>query len=545
MGMRVLVFAWLCLLMLGNVRGLQQIHSRELGIADIPPCGLTCLLPSIADSGCGITDYQCQCGNTILAKRVSACMLANCTMEDALGFSQVQDDVCDLSEDSKSNTVLICTCVCYPLAIFFVTLRLVGKVMSKRVRLEDWIIVSSLILAAMPIACVVKMTTIGFGEHLWNLKPGQLLHSLRYFYIAWSTYVIVLAMMKASLIMFYLEIFPLKRVRIIAYIILGWIVINSLILFFLTIFNCRPVNAFWDRDIKGQCMNINALAFANSGTAIAQDIVLLIFPLVCIRQLKMQRARKFAVGLMFSIGTFGCIASIIRLQSLFTFEATLDPTWDYVPVTIWTEIELACGYVCVSLPAIRVLIGRVFHTSIFSSMARSRNTNDMATPQNSVPKQMPKAIPTQVKKKRQTVWMRLSAAAYKDSPGSPAAVAWPAGWSPRPWSGPQRTPTKSHQRLGSDHGSVCNFSHVRTCTPPVPDQTSRSGHDVELGIVPQPPSKAAACLSCGTDNGYLTALPTLGCLPDRNFSNTDLRRPVTSNSRWHKCSVWNRTAGQG
>lgn len=110
-------------------------------------------------------------------------------------------------------------------------------------------------------------------------------------------------MMKASLVMFYLEIFPAKKVHKIAYIILGWIIINSLVLFFLTIFNCWPAKAFWDRDIKGRCMDINALAFVHSGTAIAQDMVLLVFPLICIRELKMEWARKIAVGVMFSIGT--------------------------------------------------------------------------------------------------------------------------------------------------------------------------------------------------------------------------------------------------
>lgn len=125
----------------------------------------------------------------------------------------------------------------------------------------------------------------------------------RVVYIAWSVYVIVLGLIKASLAMFYLEIFPQRKPRVIAYIILGWIIVNSLILFFLTIFNCRPVNSFWNRNIKGQCMNINALAYSISGSAIAQDVVLLIFPLVCIRDLKMKRARKLAVGLMFSIGT--------------------------------------------------------------------------------------------------------------------------------------------------------------------------------------------------------------------------------------------------
>lgn len=237
----------------------------------------------------------------------------------------------------------------------------------------------------------------------------------------------------------------------------------------------------------------------------------------------------------------GCIATIVRLQSLLTFDTTMDPTWDYVPVTIWTEIEMACGYICVSLPAIRILMGRIFHTSLLSSLGRSRNTNDMISPQNSDPKPIAKAIPTPIKKKRQTIWMRLSAAVHKSSPGSPEA--WPVEWSPRPWAGPQRAPTRSHRRLGSGNRIVRDFSYVRTRTPPVPDRPTHFGHDVEMGVVPQPPSKAEACLSCGNDDGYLTALPTLGCLPDLNFSSTDLSRPSSSNSRWHKCSPRGRKDG--
>lgn len=123
-------------------------------------------------------------------------------------------------------------------------------------------------------------------------------------YIAESAYVVVLGLIKVSLIMFYLQIFDQSRnFRIAAYSILTFIIINNLIIFFLTIFSCKPVDFFWDRDLKGTCLDINALAYANSASAIIQDIVLLILPLAMISNLNMKRYRKIAVGLMFSIGT--------------------------------------------------------------------------------------------------------------------------------------------------------------------------------------------------------------------------------------------------
>ena len=122
-------------------------------------------------------------------------------------------------------------------------------------------------------------------------------------YIAWSTYIIVMGMLKCSLVLFYLDIFPTRRVRVMGYLVLGLIIVNTLVILFLTIFNCWPVNAFWDRDLKGRCLDINAIAFANSASSIAHDVILFIFPMFCIRNLKMESYRKLAVGLMFAIGT--------------------------------------------------------------------------------------------------------------------------------------------------------------------------------------------------------------------------------------------------
>lgn len=52
----------------------------------------------------------------------------------------------------------------------------------------------------------------------------------------------------------------------------------------------------------------------------------------------------------------GCVITIIRLHALSSFGISLDPTWDYTVVVIWTGAELAAGMVCASLPAVRQLL---------------------------------------------------------------------------------------------------------------------------------------------------------------------------------------------
>ncbi|KAH7394773.1 hypothetical protein BKA66DRAFT_409999 [Pyrenochaeta sp. MPI-SDFR-AT-0127] len=357
MGGRALITVVLSLMTFLNARALgSNLESRQLSLAEIPPCGIQCLFLTVPASGCGLEDFDCVCNNDGLTQTLAACMLANCTMADNLGTARVQADICNLSEESKRKEVFMYTGIVYSMAFLFVILRIAGKLVSKRLALDDWIVIAALLLAAVPLGCVLTMTKMGFGNHLWTLEDNTLLPILRFFFISWSTYVIVLGMIKVSLILFYLEIFKTRRFEISAYIILAYIIVNSLVIFFLTTFACTPVQSFWNQNIKGKCMDIQGLAYATSASAIVQDIMLLILPLVFIRNLQMKRYRKIAVGLMFTIGTFGCIATIIRLQTLLPFKISIDPTWDYVPLTVWTELELAAGFACVSLPSIRILI---------------------------------------------------------------------------------------------------------------------------------------------------------------------------------------------
>lgn len=83
---------------------------------------------------------------------------------------------------------------------------------------------------------------------------------------------------------------------------LGFIAVSSIIIQFLTIFACTPIQSFWDRDIKGKCLDIGAIGFANSALAILQDLVILIMPMPSLWKLQMKRWRKIAVAFMFAVG---------------------------------------------------------------------------------------------------------------------------------------------------------------------------------------------------------------------------------------------------
>ena len=121
-------------------------------------------------------------------------------------------------------------------------------------------------------------------------------------YIAWVTYVVVLAAVKIALLMLWIELFESPRVRTLSYLVMTWIGVNTLVIAFITIFNCWPVYFFWDKDLKGTFLDINAVSLASACSTIVQDFALFTFPLACHSKWKTQGCRKLGVGVMFLVG---------------------------------------------------------------------------------------------------------------------------------------------------------------------------------------------------------------------------------------------------
>jgi hypothetical protein len=331
-------------------------------------------------------------------------------------------------------------------------------------------------------------------------------------------------MIKVSLVFFYLEIFTTRQFRLSAYVVLAYIIVNSLVIFFLTVFSCMPLSAFWNRDQRGKCLDIQALAYANSASAIIQDIILLILPLVFIRRLQMKRYRKVAVGLMFSIGTFGCIATIVRLRTLLRFKMSIDPTWDYVPVTIWTELELLAGFSCVSLPSIRILLVTILPKEvkeILSLVTRSSRNQSNPSSKRSAEREW----------KKPSSWLSVSLGTTKSAQESRSTKNQNSLWS-RISAAPQnhKLARSGSQRRLESALSDYSESNVAITRPPFIDKRLDLGHEqVELLKVPTPGKKATrhSLRSHSSRDSRITALPpigSIGCLPEASFSNVDVSK---------------------
>lgn len=185
------------------------------------------------------------------------------------------------------------------------------------------------------------------------------------FYIDAPIYVILLGLTKVSVLCFYLRLFPYERFCRLCYVLLAVVISSTILWTFLAILQCRPISYNWEGwkgDFKGpvKCLNLNILSWSMSAFSIALDTIILIMPMPLLIKVKSTPRRKIAIIFMFSLGIVIVIASSLRLRFNIIYGDSVNITWDYVDLMIWTGVEVATSISVTSLPSIRLMLHRLF-----------------------------------------------------------------------------------------------------------------------------------------------------------------------------------------
>jgi hypothetical protein len=166
------------------------------------------------------------------------------------------------------------------------------------------------------------------------------------------------------MIFFFLRIFPQTQFRWACHAMIAYTSLGSLLVFFMLMFQCMPINYNWDgwRGDFGphQCLDITELTVAASSLSISQDFLLLVLPMPLLYNLNISLRNKIGVIMMFSLGVFILLTSCIRLQYILQFRRTLNPTWDYTDVMIWSAVEISVSVLVPCLPAVRIWLNKRF-----------------------------------------------------------------------------------------------------------------------------------------------------------------------------------------
>ncbi|EOO03146.1 putative cfem domain-containing protein [Phaeoacremonium minimum UCRPA7] len=249
-----------------------------------------------------------------------------------------------------------------------VVLRLAFKlfVVKSGLKLDDWFILATLVVG-IPGTVILVVGTIGngLGRDIWTLPFHQISVFVKFFFVMEVQYFIDIALLKLSLLFFYLNIFQFSKVRKFLWITIAIVVLWGITFVIVAFVQCSPLSFYWtnwDHAHKGTCLNINAIGWANAAISIALDLWMLAIPLSQLPALNLHWKKKIGVALMFCVGTFVTVVSILRLQSLVHFANSLNPTWDNFDVSLWSATELNVGIICACMPSLRLMLVRLFPT---------------------------------------------------------------------------------------------------------------------------------------------------------------------------------------
>ncbi|KAE9372996.1 hypothetical protein N431DRAFT_338054 [Stipitochalara longipes BDJ] len=276
------------------------------------------------------------------------------------------------SSNPRGEVEMAVSYLFFALATFALSMRLVSRlVILKNGGLDEAAIVVSYVTIFISTANCHLEVRYGEGKHFDVVSLQDFQMSLKSLWSSIAFYNLSLYLTKTSILLQYLRIFT-NRIRVVCWCTLAAITMWGLYTILSMIFACLPVSAFWTGDPHARCQSRQFLWFFHSSVNIVTDLVILTLPMPILKSLRLPPKQKVALMIIFALGGFVCLVSVLRLQSLYVISVSKDPTWDNVPTSICSNIEVYLGIICASLPTIKPILERLFP----NAMARSRSGGD-------------------------------------------------------------------------------------------------------------------------------------------------------------------------
>jgi hypothetical protein len=193
----------------------------------------------------------------------------------------------------------------------------------------------------------------------------------------------VSALTKLAFLFFYLRIFPGQKLRYSIFATMALTGCYWATFQFGNIFYCTPISQVWngwDGEHAGKCLDINKFMIAATGTNILIDILIIVLPIPELLKLSLSWRKKvglltmFTVGLLWvqsifrspasfadSITNSTLVVSILRIQAILTYSTSQNGTYDNVPATYWSTVEINVGVFCVCMVCTLFLI----HSNVY------------------------------------------------------------------------------------------------------------------------------------------------------------------------------------
>ncbi|KAL4916728.1 hypothetical protein BDW62DRAFT_218554 [Aspergillus aurantiobrunneus] len=331
----------------------------------LPDCALTCLIGAINNSICDLSDVSCICSDTRLNAQLQPCIAGSCTVKESLTAQNFSYSTCQYPASENTTTFPIINIVGVIVAIISTALRVTNRLLAGQVGLDDHTIIGALLVAVAISGVGFPLRTHGLGQNIWTVPFNDISETMKLFFIEEVLYVICISLIKCSMLFLYLRLFPNKPLRLAIHVAIGITAAWAVGSFFAQVFSCSPISFYWnqwDGEHSGRCSSHNDLLLAHAIINIVLDVVVIALPMPILFKLQMSLEKRIGMCLMFAVGIVVTVISVFRLVEAVGFNSTTNPTKDFVPVGVWSLLEIDVGIMCSCMPGIRALCKRLYST---------------------------------------------------------------------------------------------------------------------------------------------------------------------------------------
>ncbi|KAL8854497.1 MAG: hypothetical protein Q9221_000768 [Calogaya cf. arnoldii] len=349
---------------------LTQIQTT---LTQLPQCAQTVILNGITTSTCGL-DIACVCRDDKFLTSLQSELATSCNRDDQAKTFSVAKDLCltaipSLAE-SRGGELVATVTVLMVIATIAVILRLYArKVSGAKFGTDDYLIIVALILTYGLDINSYYAIKAGTGRHMITLTLDQITSFVKTYQATQVLFGCSITATKLSILFFYNRLFPYRTFYIVSLVtgiasILWWI--GLMLTAFL---HCRPFAYNWDKSIRnGHCVNDKTVGYTITSINIIGDLVVLILPIPWLWGMNMAVPKRMAVVGLFVLGSFVCIAGIIRLPFLSELQIS-DATYTSISVGVWVIVECNIGILSACLPILRPLFSSKYTSSPISRLA--------------------------------------------------------------------------------------------------------------------------------------------------------------------------------
>ncbi|KAF2760850.1 hypothetical protein EJ05DRAFT_243993 [Pseudovirgaria hyperparasitica] len=262
----------------------------------------------------------------------------------------------NMGQESKARNLVVAIITHTSVALIVVLLRLYVKfILTRTGSHEDWIVAVGMVFAILMTIAQMLEFRAGLGQHQDHINLSQAIDQLKWLWWSIYAYTNALNTTKLSILMYYQRVFNsdhriMTGVKIVGiFVILNWITV-----ILTNLLHCLPIHAFWEIPLKptAKCLDTFALWKALAAINIVSDVLIAALPLRVVWGLKMTRTKRILCCLLFALGGFVCVVSVLRLQTVMVLERHMDDNSWYGSITVqWSALETNIAIICASLPA--------------------------------------------------------------------------------------------------------------------------------------------------------------------------------------------------